>query len=137
MEYLAAFGLTLLLFWFIIVINNKQYKKQFDKIKYRQSDIHNNTRFLIPKNNKKKLSQLDKHMSDNVIKIIVVDNKAYWVVDNMFYTADINNGEVVSETTKQVNTLEMSKDDIDKMLFILDNLGRGNDDNSSSRNDRF
>ena len=82
------------------------------------------------------ISQAMKHVEKHMIKIIIIDSKAYWVKDNIFYTAETENGNIIGETAKPVNTEEMSKKDIDKMLFILDNLGKGKnrDDSSSAGN---
>jgi hypothetical protein len=56
----------------------------------------------------------------------------------MFYVADTVDGAVDSETVRPVDTNNMSKRDIDKMLFILDSLKNGNsDDSSSAWNDRL
>jgi hypothetical protein len=60
-----------------------------------------------------------------MIKIIVIDKKAYWVKDNVFYSADADSGDIVSPTAEPVDISAMSKKDIDKMLFILDNLTEG------------
>jgi hypothetical protein len=67
-----------------------------------------------------------------MIKIIVIENKAYWVKDNIFYFADTNNGDIVDVTAKPVDISSMSKKDMDKMLFILDNLRKGKKDDSGS-----
>lgn len=71
------------------------------------------------------MSQSEKHISHNMIKIIVIDEKAYWIKDNTFYTAEMNNGVVLAETAQQIDTSKMSKDELDKMLEIVDNLNNG------------
>ena len=78
-----------------------------------------------------------KHVEEHMVKIIVIDNKAYWVKENIFYTAETENGNIIPETARPVDTADMSKKDIDKMLFILDNLGKGKrrDDSSGSGNE--
>jgi hypothetical protein len=86
--------------------------------------------FLRPEIN----SQSKNHVSKYMVKIIVIEQKAYWVKDNIFYTAETNDGQIVHETAKPVDIGNMPKKELDKMLFILDNLGRGNDDSSGSRN---
>jgi hypothetical protein len=135
MEYFLAIGLTLLAAWSIIRLNGYKVSKTLTNIKYRQSDIHESIRTLIPKklNNKEKIeSQSAKHAANTMIKIIVIDSKAYWVKDNVFYSADTDNGDIVSPTAEPVDISTMSKKDIDKMLFILDNLRKGKNDDSSS-----
>lgn len=139
MEYFLAIGLTLLAAWSIIRLNGYKVSKTLTDIKYRQSDIHESIRTLIPKklNNKEKIeSQSAKHAANTMIKIIVIDNKAYWVKDNVFYSADTDNGDIVSPTAEPVDISTMSKKDIDKMLFILDNLRKGiQNDSGSSGNE--
>jgi len=134
MEYFLAIGLTLLAAWSIIRLNGYKISKTLKNIKYSQSDINESVRHLIPRklNNKEKIeSQSAKHAASTMIKIIVIDNKAYWVKDNVFYFADADNGDIVSPTAEPVDISAMSKKDIDKMLFILDNLRKGNVDDSS------
>jgi hypothetical protein len=139
MEYFLAIGLTLLAAWSIIRLNGYKVSKTLTDIKYRQSDIHESIRTLIPKklNNKEKIeSQSAKHAANTMIKIIVIDSKAYWVKDNVFYSADTDNGDIVSPTAEPVDISTMSKKDIDKMLFILDNLRKGiQNDSGSSGNE--
>jgi len=139
MEYFLAIGLTLLAAWSIIRLNGYKVSKTLTSIKYRQSDIHESIRTLIPKklNNKEKIeSQSVKHAANTMIKIIVIDSKAYWVKDNVFYSADTDNGDIVSPTAEPVDISTMSKKDIDKMLFILDNLRKGiQNDSGSSGNE--
>jgi hypothetical protein len=139
MEYFLAIGLTLLAAWSIIRLNGYKVSKTLTSIKYRQSDIHESIRTLIPKklNNKEKIeSQSAKHAANTMIKIIVIDSKAYWVKDNVFYSADTDNGDIVSPTAEPVEISTMSKKDIDKMLFILDNLRKGiQNDSGSSGNE--
>jgi hypothetical protein len=140
MEYLVAAVLTFLLSWFIINITKRSGIKNFGKIKYSQSAIHERVKHFIPSRLYEKpniVTQSMKHVEKHMIKVIVIDNKAYWVKDNIFYVAETQQGNVVPETARPVDTSEMSKEDIDKMLFILDNLDRGknSDDSGSSRNE--
>ena len=139
MEYFLAIGLTLLAAWSIIRLNGYKVSKTLTSIKYRQSDIHESIRTLIPKklNNKEKIeSQSVKHAANTMIKIIVIDSKAYWVKDNVFYSADTDNGDIISPTAEPIDISTMSKKDIDKMLFILDNLRKGiQNDSGSSGNE--
>lgn len=134
MEYFFAIGLTLLASWSIIEFNRNKVLGILKNIHYRQSDIHQSFINLVPKkiNNKTKIeSQSAKHAANTMIKIIVIEDKAYWVKDNVFYFADTNSGDIVDVTAKPVEISDMSKQDIDKMLFILDNLRKGNENDSS------
>ena len=59
------------------------------------------------------------------LNIAIVEDKAYWVVNNTFYVAEIIDGEIDKSSTKPINAFEMSAKDIKEMLFILDNIVEG------------
>jgi uncharacterized protein YeeX (DUF496 family) len=134
-------GLTLIALCSILVIVVKKRKKYFAKLVYTQSSIHQIVKSFLPKDLfevPKVLSQSRKHVRDNTVKVLIIENSAYWVHNNMFYVADTLDGAVDSETVRPVDTNNMSKRDIDKMLFILDSLKNGNsDDSSGAWNDRL
>lgn len=83
-------------------------------------------------------SSLDKHFNeiireveeeveyeDEFVSVAVIEDKAYWVVDNIFYQADIVDGEIDKTSSRPVDAFKMSSKEINKMLFILDNLSEG------------
>lgn len=131
---LLAISLTLIAVCSIIVISVKKRNKYFTKVVYTQSDIHRVVRHFIPKDlfeKPKPLSQARKHLKDNTVRVLIIEENAYWVHDNMFYVADTIDGLVNPETVRPIDTNNMSNRDIDKMLFILDSLKNGNSDDSS------
>lgn len=115
--------------------------KIFPGIVYSQSNIHMMIKDFLPKTlyeKPKQKSQSINHIDNNTVKVILIEGKAYWVSNNIFYCAEAINGSVDIDTTEPIDTTNMSKKDIDKMLFILDNLKNGsNDDSSSAGNERF
>jgi hypothetical protein len=143
MWYAITFGLTLVLFWAIIKITTKKRNKKFTKTLYRQSDLHRImkkffSQQLIPTLDANRSSQLTKRREKDTIKVIVIDEKAYWVSDNVFYIADAFQGNPIPETAKPLDTKQMSNKDVSKMLFILDNLRDGKfDDSGSTGNERI
>ena len=138
-QYLVSLGLTLLVSSYIIYKGRKV--KNFPGIAYRQSSIHLMIKDFLPQSLYEKpmeQSQAVKHIEKNSIKVIFIDSKAYWVSNNVFYCAEAVGNSVDIDTTEPVDVSNMSRKDIDKMLFILDNLKNGsNDDNSSAGNERF
>lgn len=75
-------------------------------------------------NQKKRQSNV--HNKGNVVRVIrTPDSKAYWVEDNIFYYADVVDGQFDPTEKKAVDTSELSKKEINKLLFILDNLQNG------------
>jgi len=140
MEYILAIGLTFVLSLAIIKLSTRKSMKNIGRITYSQTSIHERTKHFMPKNLYKKpevVSQSRKHVEAHMVKIIVIEDKAYWVKDNIFYVAETQYGNIIPESVKSVDTADMSKKDIDKMLFILDNLGKGKkrDDSSSTGNE--
>lgn len=132
-QYFILLGLTLCFCSYIIYKGRKV--KTFPGIAYRQSSIHLMIKDFLPKSLYEKPSiesQSSKHVEKNTIKVIFIENKAYWVSNNIFYCAEAIGGNVNIDTTEPVDTTNMSKKDIDKMLFILDNLKNGNNNDSSS-----
>jgi hypothetical protein len=139
MNYILAVGLTLCLSSYIIYKGRK--RKTFSGIAYTQSSIHLMIKDFLPKTlyeKPRQQSQSLNHIEENTIKVIFIEGKAYWVSNNIFYCADASSGGVDIDSTEPVDATNMSKKDIDKMLFILDNLKNGsNDDSSSAGNERF
>ena len=141
MEYLLVIGLTLCLCWSIIKVSNKKRIAFLKKIKYRQSDIHEMIKNVIPKqrfDKPKFITQSQKHVQKNMLKVVIEKNKAYWILNNVFYTADAIGGRVDENTARPLDVENMSKVELDKMLSILDDLkqGVGPDDSSSTGNKR-
>jgi hypothetical protein len=142
MKYIIASGLTLIVSWAILIVIKKKNNKRYSYLSYRQSDMHNILKYFFSLNEKEKakpLSQFHKRLEESMLKVIVVGNEAYWVVNNVFYVADAFNNQVDPETARPVNVENMSKPDMEKMLFILDSLKDGEieNDRSSSGNEGF
>ena len=141
MEYLLVIGLTLLAYWSIINISNKKRILFLKKIKYRQSDIYEMIKDFIPKqrfDKPKFITQSQRHVQKNMLRVVIEKDRAYWILDNVFYTADAINGRVDENTAKPLDIENMSTKELDKMLSILDDLkqGVGPDDSGSTGNER-
>ena len=141
MEYLLIIGLTLLCSWSIIKISNKRRMIFLDKHKYRQSSIYEMVKDVIPKqtfDKPKVITQSQKHIQKNMFRVVITEGKAYWILDNVFYTANAINGRVDEETIKPLDVEGMPAKELDKMLSILDDLkqGVGPNDSGSSGNKR-
>lgn len=139
MSYAFPFVLTLLAIWYILYRGRKY--RVLKKIVYSQSAIHEIIKLHIPTNfleKPKKLSQAEMHSERNTIKVIFIENEAYWVSNNVFYAAEVIDGNVEMETAKPINTENMTKKEIDQLLFILDNLKNGSrNDSGGSGNQRL
>lgn len=138
MILLLSINLTLIILC-VILIKVKKKKIFKAKIKYRQSHIHEVIKDFLPKGIINKPFRIDsqskRHTEKNMIRVIMIDGKAYWVSENIFYVSETVNGDPDLETAKPVDTSNMSKQEIEKMLSILDTLKKGtSDDSGSTRN---
>jgi hypothetical protein len=113
------------------------FLKKNKKQKIRQSTRHNLIgSFLFKNKNIKKSTQSTKRIKEDQIKAIIIDGTAYWIKDNVFYSSETIENVPNPETAKPVDIENMPKKELDKMLFILDNLNRGDtDEHSSSGNE--
>ena len=140
MEYFIGCFSTLVVLYFVGQYGtfNKFNKDPIINIKYRQSSMYELIKDLLPKEVfRKKVAdtQSMKHERKTNVRVIIVHNYAYWVKDNIFYMADMDDGFINKETTRLVDTMGMDKVELDKMLFIMDRLKDGEkDDRSSSGN---
>jgi hypothetical protein len=140
MEYLLIVGLTFIVSWSIIKISNKKRGKFLSKIRYRQSNIYEMVKDVIPKemfDKPKVITQSQKHVQKNMLKVVITEGRAYWILDNVFYTANAINGRVDEGTVEPLDIQNLPKKDLSKMLSILDDLRKGmesNDSGSSGNN---
>ena len=135
MQYIVACILTLLVSLAIIAIVKKKINKKMSRTLYSQKDTHELFKYFFSidsSNQKKRSSQLTNHTEKSMIRVMVIGQEAYWVSDNTFFVANAINGEVEAGSATPVDVENMSKNDMNKMLFILDNLQNGNKNDSGS-----
>jgi hypothetical protein len=150
----AALGLTIWLLVSIIYILVKtkillnESKTSPSKFKGRQSTIHEIIQNFLPSNEDfirvliaqkrgghPSQQSRQKYRSDK-IKVVVVGDRAYWIQDNTFYQTGVTeDGEIDQSLAIPVDTTNMSQDDIDRLMIIVDDLRRVEDDGSSSGNE--
>lgn len=138
LNILISISLTLMLFCYILITINKRSKKNFNKKLYRQSDMHSILKdfFFRDLDDKKVFVSQSKIWKERqTTRVVILDQKAYWISNNIFYVGEAVDGRVKPETGEPLDTSNMSKKEIDKMLFILDNLKNGEiNDSGSARN---
>jgi hypothetical protein len=132
----GAIGTTvaILLVIYIFVLRNSIKNNRLPIISqsmlhYRYSDA--NKRYKRMKSRTQSKARYDK----NNIKVIIFDNDAYWIKDNIFYKAPLVNEIIDKEAAEEVDTIHMDKVQLDKMLFIMDKLREGIEDDSRSSRD--
>lgn len=127
---LTTIGITGILF----IMKTKKSKINYSVTK--QSDMHNILKTFFSRDIKqnKSFSQLEKRLEESNTKIIILDDMAYWVKNNIFYVSSLINGKPNIKEAVPVDIYNMPKKELDKMLFILDNLGGGKNERGSSGN---
>ena len=112
-----------------ILIRIRKRKFSLGKPVFRQSSIHNLIKDSLPLNSQSKSvkpSQSKLHNKKTTIKVVMApDNKAYWVNQNVFYCAELHNGQFDPNTAIPVDISSMSKEEIANMLLILDTIQDG------------
>lgn len=142
MDYLIGFfvGTTLMVVFYKFLIKNSQKTNDKVAIKYSQSHIFNIIKpfasiiYSVPKPAIK--TQTTEYEKSQTVRVIMTEGQAYWIRDNTFYTADINEDySVDNDSTRVVDTMSMDKVQLDKIIFIVDRLTEDSDnDDSNSRN---
>lgn len=137
MEYFFGSAITMI----AMFITTKMITLRVNKVKdnpfrYSQSHIHMLLLPLLPniKNYKKqRVSQSTKHEEKINIKVIIYEKKAYFIRNGTFYCAEMHGTEIDSANATSVDTMSMDRVQLDKMLFIMDQLrdGKRNDSGDS------
>jgi hypothetical protein len=94
---------------------------------------------LLPPQETKKINkntQAYKHEEKTNVRVIILDDQAFWIKDNLFYTADFFENIIDKDSTTVVDIMSMDQVQLDKMLFIIDQLRDGKDNDSSSSGDK-
>ncbi len=108
----------------------KHFKaKTENMVRYSQSNIHDIIKNYLPKPSRVRpvsTTQSIKHEQKQHVKVIIAENKAYWIMQNNFYTANVYDGNIDRGSAEVVDTFSLDKEELDKMLFIMDQLKNGN-----------
>lgn len=64
----------------------------------------------------------DEEEDERYLKVAIVDDKAYWVVNNTFYQAEIIDDEIIKEDARPVDAFDIDFKDVNKMMTILDSI---------------
>lgn len=130
MEYfIGSFSTCLILFFGAKIFFNKDnIVKQDNPFKYSQSHIYEIIKPLMPdvKFTKTPINRQSKNHEERTnVKVIILEDKAYWVKDNAFYVADISKNGIDQESTHVLDIMNMDKVQLDKIMFIVDRLREG------------
>lgn len=139
MEYLLGSLTTIataaIVIYFIRRINSK--RSAVAKIFYSQSNIYERIKPAIPfMPPPPRESQAINHHKKQMVRIVMTNDRAYWIVDNRLFEAPISEeGFVDYSSGAPIDTMHMNKVELDRISFIVDKLTEGNsDDRSNPRN---
>jgi hypothetical protein len=132
----GAAGITvtiLLLFFAYITLSKPKNKTQIisqSMLLYRFNSGKKYSRRISNK------AQSKMHYDKTNVKVIILDNQAYWIKDNIFYKAPLLGQSIDKDSAEEVDTISMDKVQLDKMLFIMDKLREGINDDSRGSGDK-
>jgi hypothetical protein len=64
----------------------------------------------------------DYEEEERYLRVAIVEDKAYWVSNNILYEAEVVDEEIIKEEARPVNAFEMDFKEVTKMMTILDNI---------------
>lgn len=68
-------------------------------------------------------SQMEKILKKDIIRVAIYKNKAYWVLNNVIYKAEIDEyGNILDDMAEEVDVFKLSEKEVDNLLNILDNI---------------
>ena len=131
MDYLLGSAITLATILCVsFLIRRFASNKVINTVKYSQSYVYELTRPMYDDDytvEVSKSTQLTKHYDSLYIKTVITNNQAYWIKDNTLFVAPLNDeGMIDKESAIQVDTMSMDKIQLNEMVFIVEELTRGN-----------
>jgi hypothetical protein len=78
----------------------------------------------IPKNKEKSIpTQIEQLLDKSTINVVIEDKKAYWVFENCFYQASIDEGgRIETENAVKIDPFSLSETETKKLFLILDSI---------------
>lgn len=142
MEYLLGSLITLI----TVIAINKLIRSQLSKnkaprIRYSQSHVYSLVQPLVEKEFSFPLikkTQATSYQEAQFVRVMVVDNEAYWIKDNKLFVAKFVDGEVDKNTTSEVDAMSMNKLQLEKTMFVVQKLTEGfGNDTGNTRKPKF
>jgi len=131
----AGVTLAVLLFLFAYTIYNRPKNNEETFIVSQSMILHRYVQNKQYGKNLKIKTQSRKYHDKMNIKVIIVDQNAYWVKDNIFYVAPMIDEHINNDMVQEVDTMTMDNVQLEQMLFIMDKLREGIDNDSRSSGD--
>jgi hypothetical protein len=143
MEYLFGSLVTLLtLFIAARKFNSSKTMNLKVRVKYNQTRAFELERPLdilgdmVEMITSRKVSQTSKFEDSLNIKVVISDNEAYWISDNIFYVADVRDKMVIQESARKVDTMTMDDVQLKKISEIVEILREEENNDSRGTGDK-
>ena len=124
MEYFLGSVSTIIAVIAVNILTKKSLSKNKIRLKRSQSHLYKLLSDIslkdIEKANKEK--QSGKYLKKYSVKVMIVENKAYWIKDNQLYVADCTRGDIDGDSTSKVDTMAMDAVELEKTMFIVEKL---------------
>jgi len=119
------FGSFITLFSLIVLrfALNKKNKNIF-KLKTSQSYLYVLMAEIASQQIEKSLKpkQSNKYLEKDMTKIMIVEDRAYWIKDNQLYMAKVKDGKIDNYSTQQVDTMAMDSVELERTMFVVEKL---------------
>jgi len=136
MEYFLGSIITLVSVGFANKLITKRISEnKTTTIRYSQSHVHMLTNSFFDGMMKKRLSinrQSTRYQEESYTRIVVAEEMAYWITNNIFYTAEMVDGTVDRNTSKEVDAMKMDNSELKKMMVIVEALREGTSNDSGN-----
>lgn len=135
MEYFLGSLTTLIIMAYFAIRSAKVVSQPKKKVKVSQSYIDKlvfNELFKVASPKPRKKRQTTSHSGEEV-RVIIIDNHAYWIHQQTLFTADMVHGIVDKNTTRKVDTMTMDSVELEKTQFIVQKLTEGKQDDSGNQ----
>ena len=124
MEYFLGSISTIIAVVAANILTRKNLSKNKFKVKTSQSYLYKLLSDIAIKDMEKysKEKQSSKYLKNHSVKVMIVENKAYWIKDNQLYVADCTRGDIDGDSTSKVDTMAMDAVELEKTIFIVEKL---------------
>jgi hypothetical protein len=69
-----------------------------------------------------KPKQSDKYLEKDMTKVMIVENKAYWIKNNQLFVAQVEDGKIDNYSAQQVDTMAMDSVELERTMFVVEKL---------------
>jgi hypothetical protein len=128
MEYFLGSVITIIALWVFSKLEGARPDTSPIQVTYSQSHVFELVKPFIPDDAFLPPivpTQSLKHLSSITTRVLFMENQAYFIKNNTLFVAEIIDGEVAEESAVAVDTMGMNKVQLDKTIFIVEQLREG------------